>query len=158
MGPTASGKTDLAIRLAKALDGELISVDSALVYRDMDIGSAKPNYPHHLVDICDPSEIYSASRFVTDALAAIKAVQAKGRRPILVGGTMLYYRALFEGLAEMPAADPDLRAELEARAQREGWPALHAELTLLDPVAAERIHPNHSQRLVRALEVCILTG
>lgn len=158
MGPTASGKTDLAIRLAEALDGELISVDSALVYRGMDIGSAKPDYPHHLVDICDPSEIYSASRFVIDAQRAIESVRAAGRRPILVGGTMLYYRALLEGLAPMPAADPALRAELEARAHREGWPALHNELALLDPEAAQRIHPNHSQRLVRALEICILTG
>lgn len=158
MGPTASGKTDLAIALAEALDGELISVDSALVYRDLDIGSAKPAYPHHLIDICDPAEVYSAARFARDARTAIEAIRKRGRRPILVGGTMLYYRALLQGLAPMPAADPALRADLEARATRDGWPALHAELTRLDPVSAARIHPNHSQRIVRALELCRLTG
>ncbi len=157
-GPTASGKTDLAIRLAEALNGELVSVDSALVYRGLDIGSAKPDYPHHLVDICDPAEAYSASRFVDDALGAIETIVQRGRRPILVGGTMLYYRALLEGLAPMPAADPELRAELESRGVSEGWPALHKELESLDPGAAARIHPNHSQRLVRALEIRILTG
>lgn len=158
MGPTASGKTDLAIALAQALDGELISVDSALVYRGLDIGSAKPRFPHHLIDICDPAEVYSAARFAADARAAINAVRGRGRRPILVGGTMLYYRALLQGLAPMPAADPGLRATLEARAAGEGWPALHAELARLDPIAAARIHPNHSQRLLRALELCHLTG
>ena len=158
MGPTASGKTDLAISLAEALDGELISVDSALVYRGLDIGSAKPAYPHHLIDICDPAQVYSAARFVSDARAAIDAIRQRGRRPILVGGTMLYYRALLRGLAPMPAADPALRADLEARAAREGWPALHGELARLDPVSAARIHPNHSQRILRALELCRLTG
>lgn len=157
-GPTASGKTALAITLAEALNGELVSVDSALVYRGLDIGSAKPDYPHHLVNICDPSEAYSASRFVDDALQAIDGIAQRGRRPILVGGTMLYYRALLEGLAPMPAADPELRAELESRGVSEGWPALHKELEALDPGAAARIHPNHSQRLVRALEIRLLTG
>lgn len=157
-GPTASGKTDLAIRLAEALNGELVSVDSALVYRGLDIGSAKPDYPHHLVDICDPAEAYSASRFVDDALKAIETIAQRGRRPILVGGTMLYYRALLAGLAPMPAADPELRAELESRGVSKGWPALHKELEALDPGAAARIHPNHSQRLVRALEIRLLTG
>jgi len=158
MGPTASGKTALAIAVAEALGGELISVDSALVYRGLDIGSAKPAYPHHLIDLCDPTEVYSAARFVRDAQAAIEAVEARGRLPILVGGTMLYFRALIEGLAPMPEADPDLRARLEGRAAAEGWPALHAQLEALDPAAASRIHPNHSQRLVRALEVCLLSG
>jgi tRNA dimethylallyltransferase len=158
MGPTASGKTDLAITLAGALGGELVSVDSALVYRGLDIGSAKPAYPHHLIDICDPAEVYSAARFVTDARVAIEAIRERGRRPILVGGTMLYYRALLQGLAPMPAADPALRRQLEAQATRQGWPALHAELARLDPVSAARIHPNHSQRIVRALELCRLTG
>jgi tRNA dimethylallyltransferase len=158
MGPTASGKTDLAIALAEALDGELISVDSALVYRGLDIGSAKPAYPHHLIDICDPAEVYSAARFVSDARTAIDAISQRGRRPILVGGTMLYYRALLQGLAPMPPADPALRADLETRAAQEGWPVLHAELARLDPVSAARIHPNHSQRILRALELCRLTG
>jgi tRNA dimethylallyltransferase len=158
MGPTASGKTGLAIELAEALGGELISVDSALVYRGLDIGSAKPDYPHHLVDICEPDEVFSAARFVDEARRSIAAVRERGRRPILVGGTMLYYRALLGGLAPMPAADAALRETLEARAAREGWPALHVELARLDPEAAARIHPNHSQRLLRALEVCLLTG
>lgn len=158
MGPTASGKTDLAIALARALDGELISVDSASVYRGLDIGTAKPAYPHHLVDICDPAQVYSAAHFRRDAQAAIRAVRARGRRPILVGGTMLYYRALLAGLSPLPEADPALRRDLEIRARREGWPALHAELREVDPVAAARIHPNHSQRIQRALEVYRLSG
>ncbi len=158
MGPTASGKTDLAIAVAEALDGELISVDSALVYRGLDIGSAKPNYPHHLVDICDPSIPYSAAQFADDARVAIEDIRQRQRRPILVGGTMLYYRALLLGFAAMPEADPELRQTLEARALREGWPALHRELQAVDPVSAAAIHPNHSQRLLRALEVYRLTG
>lgn len=158
MGPTASGKTTLAVALAEALNGELISVDSALVYRGLDIGSAKPAYPHHLIDICEPTEIYSAARFVDDARTAIAAIEGRGRRPILVGGTMLYYRALVMGMASMPAADADLRRSLEVRAGAEGWPALHRELEVLDPATAERIHPNHSQRILRALEVCLLSG
>ncbi len=157
MGPTASGKTELAITLAEALGGELISVDSALVYRDLDIGSAKPTYPHHLIDICDPGESYSAARFASDARRVIGEVRERRRLPILVGGTMLYFRALLQGLAPMPAADPELRARLEARAASEGWPALHDELRRLDPESAARIHPHHSQRLLRALEVCLLS-
>lgn len=158
MGPTASGKTDLAIALAKALDGELISVDSALVYRGLDIGSAKPEYPHHLIDICDPGDVYSAARFAKDAVHAIETVRARGRRPILVGGSMLYYHALFRGLAAMPGADGALRAEIAATAAAKGWPEIHRQLAEVDPVSAARIHPNHSQRLSRALEVYRLTG
>ncbi|MFK7830955.1 MAG: tRNA (adenosine(37)-N6)-dimethylallyltransferase MiaA [Congregibacter sp.] len=158
MGPTASGKTDLAIALAEALHGELISVDSALVYRGLDIGSAKPAFPHHLIDICEPTEVYSAARFASDARAAIADIRARGRRPILVGGTVLYFRALLMGFDAMPEADPVLRAELEARAERSGWLALHEELAAIDPISAARIHPNHSQRLLRALEVCHLSG
>jgi tRNA dimethylallyltransferase len=157
-GPTAAGKTALAIELAEALDGELISVDSALVYRGLDIGAAKPDYPHHLIDICDPGEAYSAARFCADARAAIAAVRGRGRRPILVGGTMLYFRALIDGLSPLPAADPALRRAIEAEAAEHGWPHIHAQLAALDPEAAARIHPRHSQRLARALEVCRASG
>lgn len=158
MGPTASGKTALAIALAECMNAELVSVDSALVYRGLDIGSAKPTFPHHLIDICDPGEVYSAARFVTDASAVIAEIEARGKRPILVGGSMLYFRALLMGLDPLPEADPILRAELELRAAEEGLSALHKELERLDPVSAARIHPNHSQRLIRALEVCRLSG
>ncbi|MBD9657161.1 tRNA (adenosine(37)-N6)-dimethylallyltransferase MiaA [Pseudomonas sp. PDM12] len=164
MGPTASGKTDLALVLARVLPCELISVDSALVYRGMDIGTAKPDratldaFPHHLVDIRDPAEAYSAADFRRDALAAMADITARGRIPLLVGGTMLYYKALLEGLADMPGADAEVRAELEARAEREGLAALHAELQLVDPQSAARIHPNDPQRLVRALEVYRVSG
>nr|WP_312971208.1 tRNA (adenosine(37)-N6)-dimethylallyltransferase MiaA [Pseudomonas sp.] len=164
MGPTASGKTDLALALARVLPCELISVDSALVYRGMDIGTAKPDratldaFPHHLVDIRDPAEAYSAADFRRDALAAMADITARGRIPLLVGGTMLYYKALLEGLADMPGADAEVRAELEARAEREGLAALHAELQLVDPQSAARIHPNDPQRLVRALEVYRVSG
>jgi tRNA dimethylallyltransferase len=158
MGPTASGKTDLAIQLAERLNCELISVDSALVYRGMDIGSAKPDYPHHLVDIRDPAEIYSAADFVADASRLIEEITARGKTPLLVGGTMLYFKALLEGLAQMPAADPGIRREIEAQALEHGWPHIHAELKKVDPVAAKRIHPNHSQRLARALEVYRASG
>lgn len=164
MGPTASGKTGLAMTLARTLPAEIISVDSALVYRDMDIGTAKPSaalraeVPHHLVDLLDPGEAYSAGRFRRDALAAMAAVRERGRVPILVGGTMLYFRALQRGLAELPEADPALRAALDARAARSGWPALHAELARVDPVAAEKIRPGDSQRIQRALEVWHLSG
>jgi len=158
MGPTASGKTDLAIELAKALSGELISVDSALVYRGLDIGSAKPDYPHHLIDIRDPAEPYSAADFVSDAVPLIDQIVAQDKVPILVGGTMLYFKALLEGLNEMPSADPAMRAQIEGEAEREGWPALHAKLLAVDPVSAARIHPNHSQRLARALEVYRTSG
>ena len=164
MGPTAAGKTDLALALARALPCELISVDSALVYRDMDIGTAKPSkavlaeYPHQLIDIRDPAQTYSAAEFRADALEAMAAATARGRIPLLVGGTMLYFKALLEGLADMPAADPALRAELEAQAAREGWQVLHEQLRAVDPESAARIHPNDPQRLLRALEVYRLSG
>lgn len=158
MGPTAAGKTDLAIALAQRLDGELVSVDSALVYRGMDIGTAKPDYPHHLVDIRDPSQSYSAAEFATDAARCCAEITARGRLPILVGGTMLYFRAFLEGLADMPASDPALREAIAGQAAREGWPALHAELQGVDPRAAARMHPRHSQRISRALEVYRTSG
>lgn len=164
MGPTASGKTGLAIELARTLDAEIVSVDSALVYRQMDIGTAKPSpavraeVPHHLVDLLDPGEAYSAGRFLRDALAAMEAVHARGRIPILAGGTMLYFRALQRGLAELPEADQALRAALDARATDRGWPALHAELARVDPAAAASIRPGDRQRIQRALEVWHLTG
>lgn len=164
MGPTASGKTDLALQLADALPCEIISVDSALIYRGMDIGSAKPNaeilqkYPHHLIDILDPAQSYSAAQFREDALQAMAEITSRGRIPLLVGGTMLYFKALTEGLAAMPSADPVVRARLEQRAVSEGWAALHAELQRIDPVSALRIHPNDPQRLLRALEVWHLSG
>lgn len=164
MGPTASGKTALAMALQDVLPVELISVDSALVYRGLDIGSAKPTaeelaaYPHRLIDIADPAEPYSAADFRRDALAAMAEITAAGRIPLLVGGTMLYFKALLEGLAEMPEADADLRAAIQAEAELNGWPALHQQLAEVDPQAAERIHPNHSQRLSRALEVYRASG
>ncbi|MBD1551799.1 tRNA (adenosine(37)-N6)-dimethylallyltransferase MiaA [Pseudomonas typographi] len=159
MGPTASGKTDLAIELAKALPCELISVDSALVYRGMDIGTAKPSkailaaHPHGLVDILDPAQAYSAADFRRDALQAMADITARGHIPLLVGGTMLYFKALVDGLADMPSAAPAIRQELEALARRDGLAALHAQLADVDPVSAARIHPNDPQRLIRALEV-----
>jgi len=158
-GPTASGKTDLALQLADALPCEIISVDSALVYRGMDIGTAKPSqavlaqYPHHLIDICDPLEAYSAARFRSDALAAMHSIAARGKIPLLVGGTPLYFKALLHGLAEMPSANPALRAELERQAQTEGSLALHQKLMQLDPQSAARLHPNDRQRIIRAIEV-----
>jgi tRNA dimethylallyltransferase len=164
MGPTAAGKTDLAIELTKMLPCELISVDSALVYRGMDIGTAKPSkalldaYPHRLIDILDPSQSYSAADFRTDALQAMAEITARGKIPLLVGGTMLYFKALLEGLADMPAADAEVRAQIEAQAASQGWQALHDELASIDPVSAARIHPNDPQRLVRALEVFRVSG
>ncbi|AJO76254.1 MULTISPECIES: tRNA (adenosine(37)-N6)-dimethylallyltransferase MiaA [Pseudomonas] len=164
MGPTAAGKTDLAIELSKVLPCELISVDSALVYRGMDIGTAKPSreilaeFPHRLIDILDPAESYSAADFRTDALAAMADITARGKIPLLVGGTMLYYKALLEGLADMPPADPQVRAELEEEAARLGWQALHDQLAAIDPESAARIHPNDPQRLTRALEVYRVSG
>lgn len=164
MGPTASGKTDLAVALAEALPCRLISVDSALVYRGMDVGTAKPDretlakYPHALIDILDPAEPYSASDFAEDALCEIEQAHEQNQLPILVGGTMLYYKALMEGLDELPAANPDIRARIDARAEVEGWPKLHSELAKIDPQAAARLHPNHSQRIQRALEVYEITG
>jgi len=163
-GPTGAGKSDWALALARAAPVEIVSVDSAQVYRGLDIGSAKPAravraaIPHHLIDVCDPSESYSAGRFVQDALAAIAAIHARRRVPLLVGGTMLYLRALVHGLAPLPQATPALRAQLDARAAREGWPALHAELAALDPAAAARIAPGDRQRIQRALEVSLSAG
>jgi tRNA dimethylallyltransferase len=163
-GPTGTGKSDWAIRLADAAPVEIVSVDSALVYRGLDIGTAKPapeqraRVPHHLVDICDPAESYSAGRFVADAMAAIAAVHARRRVPLLVGGTMLYLRALLKGLAPLPQASAELRREIDERAARRGWPALHEDLARLDPEAAARINRNDSQRIQRALEVCLTTG
>jgi tRNA dimethylallyltransferase len=164
MGPTASGKTDLAVALAEHLPVEIISVDSALVYKGMDIGTAKPDAatlaraPHHLIDIIEPTESYSAGRFRAEATALIADIHARGRIPLLVGGTMLYFRALKHGLDDLPGAAPDLRAELDARAARVGWPALHAELARLDPVTAARLAPNDAQRIQRALEICLSAG
>jgi len=158
MGPTASGKTDLAVALAQHLDCELVSVDSALVYRGMDIGSAKPDYPHQLVDIRDPAQAYSAAEFVTDAHRLVAQIIARGKTPLLVGGTMLYFKAFLDGLADMPAADPAIRAEIAAEAGLHGWPYIHQQLEQVDPQAAARIHPHHSQRLSRALEVYRASG
>lgn len=164
MGPTAAGKTDLAVALHDAVPCELISVDSALVYRGMDIGTAKPSpellarVPHRLVDILDPAEAYSAGRFRDDALAAMDEIASAGRVPLLVGGTMLYFRALERGLADLPTADPTLRAELAAEGERLGWPEMHRRLAEVDPGAAAAIHPNDPQRIQRALEVQRLTG
>lgn len=164
MGPTASGKTDLAIALSKVLPVEVISVDSALVYKGMDIGSAKPTAdelslcPHRLIDIRDPADPYSAADFRRDALSAMAEITAAGRIPLLVGGTMLYFKALLEGLAEMPSADQAVRADIEREALDKGWPHIHDQLAAIDPESAERIHPNHSQRLSRALEVYRVSG
>jgi len=158
MGPTASGKTDLAIAIAEKMDCELVSVDSALVYRGLDIGSAKPDYPHHLVDIRDPAEIYSAADFAADANRLADEITARGKIPLFVGGTMLYFKAFLEGLADMPAADATIRADIEREAAEQGWPEIHRQLAEVDPEAAARIHPNHSQRLSRALEVYRASG
>ena len=158
MGPTAAGKTDAAIALAEAVDGELISVDSALVYRGLSIGAAQSSYPHHLVDIREPCDIYNAADFVADAKQVVDDVRSRGRRPILVGGTMLYFKALLEGLDDMPGTDLAVRAEIEAEAGEKGWPALHAELERIDPETAAQLHPNHSQRISRALEVYRQSG
>jgi tRNA dimethylallyltransferase len=163
-GPTGAGKTDWAVRLSERAPLEIVSVDSALVYRGLNIGTAKPSWelreriPHHLIDICDPTESYSAGRFVADAQVSIRAIHARRRVPLLVGGTMLYLRALLHGLATLPTAAPELRAELDARAARLGWPALHTELAKLDPEAAARIAPGDRQRIQRALEVCYSAG
>ena len=163
-GPTASGKSDWALALAERWPVEIISVDSSQVYRGFDIGSAKPSpalrarVPHHLLDLREPHESYSAGDFVADALAAVDAVRGRGALPVLVGGTMLYFNALVRGLAPLPPADPQLRAAIDARAARLGWPALHAELQTIDPEAAGRIHPNDPQRIQRALEVFESSG
>ncbi|MCL4110191.1 UNVERIFIED_CONTAM: hypothetical protein GTU68_026711 [Idotea baltica] len=153
MGPTASGKTDLAIELAQTLDCELISVDSALVYRGLDIGSAKPDYPHHLVDIREPDEVYSVANFVAAANKLVKEIVVRGKTPLLVGGTMMYFKAFLDGLAKMPPANVEVRAQIEQEAKEMGWPHIHAQLAKVDKVSAAKIHPNHSQRLCRALEV-----
>lgn len=164
MGPTASGKTDLAIRLRQQLPVELISVDSALIYKDMDIGTAKPDAdelaqaPHRLIDIRDPAQSYSAADFRADALKEMADIVAQGRIPLLVGGTMLYYKALLEGLSPLPAADPAIRAQIEQEAADKGWQAMHEELVRIDPVSGARIHPNDPQRLSRALEVFRISG
>ncbi|KQP19921.1 tRNA (adenosine(37)-N6)-dimethylallyltransferase MiaA [Pseudorhodoferax sp. Leaf265] len=163
-GPTASGKTAAALAIAARRPVEIVSVDSALVYRGMDIGTAKPTpaeraaVPHHLIDILDPSEAYSAARFVADATRLSAEIRARGALPLLVGGTMLYFKALIEGLDAMPPADPAQRAALEAEATARGWPAMHAELALHDPATAARLAPNDSQRIQRALEVWRVTG
>lgn len=169
MGPTASGKTglslDLAARLAVRGQGaEIVSVDSAQVFRGMDIGTAKPDtaqraqVSHHLIDICDPTEAYSAARFSADARRVIAEIHARGNLPLLVGGTMLYFRALTVGLNELPSADAELRASITLQAQREGWPALHAQLASRDPQTAARLHPNDGQRIQRAIEVLETSG
>jgi tRNA dimethylallyltransferase len=163
-GPTGTGKTEWAIRLAEQIPVEIVSVDSALVYRGLDIGTAKPSRqlrehtPHHLIDICDAAESYSAGRFVQDAVRLVDEIQGRGKIPFLVGGTMLYLRALWRGIAPLPTASPELRKSIDDRAASVGWPALHAELAKLDPVAAARIHPNDPQRIQRALEVCYAAG
>ncbi|WP_085314586.1 tRNA (adenosine(37)-N6)-dimethylallyltransferase MiaA [Derxia lacustris] len=173
MGPTASGKTAAALDLADWLAGggvagvtgaEIVSVDSALVYRGMDIGTAKPDreelarLPHHLIDICEPDQPYSAARFAADARAAIEAIRARGRLPLLVGGTMLYFKALLDGIDALPEADAEIRAELDAKASALGWPALHCELARIDPATAARLQPNDAQRIQRALEVHRISG
>lgn len=158
MGPTAAGKTDAAIALAEECNAELISVDSALVYRGLEIGAAQPDYPHHLIDIRDPLEIYTAADFVDDALEAAEAIRARGKVPLFVGGTMMYFKALLDGLSEMPPSDPEVRAEIEGEAIEQGWPEMHRQLQAVDAVTAESLHPNHSQRISRALEVYRQTG
>lgn len=163
-GPTASGKTACALAIAREHTCEIISVDSALVYRGMDIGTAKPSAaelaqaPHHLIDIRDPLQAYSAAEFVRDATQLIRDISARGKLPLLVGGTMLYFKALFDGLDDMPAANPAIRAALEAQAAAQGWPALHAELARVDPLTAARLAPMDSQRIQRALEVYRISG
>ena len=157
-GPTAAGKTEVAVALAESFDVELISVDSALVYRGLCIGAAQPDYPHHLIDIRDPADVYTAANFVGDTLNCIADVRARGRRALLVGGTMMYYRALIEGLSDMPASDPVIRTEIQAEASQVGWPEMHRELSAVDPDTANNLHPNHSQRISRALEVFRQTG
>ena len=164
MGPTASGKTGVAVELVQHLPLEIISVDSALVYRHMNIGTAKPDAatlalaPHHLIDLIEPTQIYSAAQFCRDALELMRDITARGKIPFLVGGTMLYFKALREGLNDLPSADAEIRAGLEAQADAFGWAALHAELARVDPKTAARLHPADAQRISRALEVYALTG
>ena len=164
LGPTASGKSAVALALAGRFPVEIVSVDSAQVYRGMDVGTAKPTpaersrVPHHLIDVVEPTEAYSAGRFRADALRLVREIDARGRIALLAGGTMLYFRALLQGLADLPPADAAVRAALDARAAREGWPVLHAELARIDPPAAARIDPTDAQRIQRALEVHALSG
>ncbi|GGE88020.1 tRNA dimethylallyltransferase [Massilia psychrophila] len=164
MGPTASGKTAAALAIAREMPAEIISVDSALVYRGMDVGTAKPNagelasVPHHLIDIIDPSDAYSVAQFRADALRLVADIGARGKLALLVGGTMMYFKGLTDGLDELPAANPQLRAEIEAEAARLGWPAMHEKLRALDPVTAARLAPNDAQRINRALEIIELAG
>ncbi|MBB4131989.1 tRNA (adenosine(37)-N6)-dimethylallyltransferase MiaA [Xanthomonas sp. 3075] len=164
MGPTASGKTALALEAAERWNGEIVSVDSALVYRGLEIGAAKPDaamraaVPHHLIDLRDPWQIYSAAEFASDARRAIDQIVARGKLPILAGGTGLYFRALLEGLSQLPEADPAVRLAIAAEAERDGWAALHAQLAQIDPVAAARIHTTDPQRIQRALEVYRISG
>ena len=164
MGPTASGKTDIAVKLVQELPCEIISVDSAMVYRGMDIGTAKPDAetlsvaPHRLIDICDPGEAYSAAQFAEDARLEMDEISARGKIPLLVGGTFLYFRALYEGLSPLPSADPELREQIEMEAKEVGWAEMHQKLQSVDPDAAKRIHPNDPQRIQRALEIYELTG
>ncbi|MBM4228477.1 MAG: tRNA (adenosine(37)-N6)-dimethylallyltransferase MiaA [Gammaproteobacteria bacterium] len=164
MGPTGAGKSAMALALAQEFGGEIVNVDSAQVYRGMDIGTAKASpaerrtVPHHLLDLCDPAEVYSAARFRADALVTISEIRARGRIPLLVGGTGLYFRALLQGLSDLPAADPVIRSGLRTELERSGSQTLHARLARLDPRAAARIHPNDPQRILRALEVHAQTG
>jgi tRNA dimethylallyltransferase len=164
MGPTASGKTAAALTIAKEIPVEIISVDSALVYRGMDIGTAKPSAeelasaPHHLIDIIDPLDAYSVAQFREDAIRLVAEIQARGRLPLLVGGTMMYFKGLNDGLDDLPTADADVRARLDAEAARIGWPGMHAKLRDVDPVTADRLAPNDAQRINRALEICELSG
>ena len=164
MGPTATGKTDLALALAERFPVDIVSVDSAMVYRGMDVGTAKPSasvlarVPHRLIDVADPAEAYSAARFRSDAVREIRAIRAHGRIALLVGGTMLYFAALQRGLSDLPPADAGVRQALAEAGEREGWPALHRRLAALDPESARRIHPNDRQRIQRALEIHALTG
>ena len=164
MGPTASGKTAAALAIARERPVEIISVDSALVYREMDIGTAKPSaeelasVPHHLIDIIDPLDAYSVMQFRTDTLRLVADISAHGKLPLLVGGTMMYFKGLTEGLDDLPTADTEVRAALDAEAARIGWPGMHAKLRALDPVTAERLAPNDAQRINRALEIIELTG
>lgn len=164
MGPTASGKTACAMEMGRHFPIEIVSVDSALVYRDMNIGTAKPTSvelsacPHHLIDIISPEEVFSAARFRETALDLVRQIHARNHLPVLAGGTMLYFKALREGLSDLPQASPDLRRAIEAEAARSGWPAMHRQLHMLDPEAAARLNPNDSQRIQRALEIVRMTG
>ena len=164
MGPTASGKTAAALAIAREIPSEIISVDSALVYRGMDIGTAKPSAaelasaPHHLIDIIDPTEAYSVAQFRADTLRLVAEISARGKLPLLVGGTMMYFKGLAEGLDDLPTANPTLRAEIEAEAARIGWPGMHERLRALDPITAARLAPNDAQRINRALEIIELSG